>query len=321
MSSSLTTILASIYQTDVIYYLFGSCLICFFISNAKTYLQKCDWSKLPKYNQSNIFFLCKVFLLSLYDHFDATMLTPVIEKNHEIGFIHFNIFIMKSILVFDADHAKLILNNPKILDRSPIVYGLEGFLSKSITFSSGSEWVKRRKLFTPVFRNKNLDDFIPKMERHSRNTIEKLKNRKSDVSFLLKETVLKIANETIFGFQKSLYVEDFPVINKIYEFVEEMSWKRTINVFLRSNLIFDYFSNGKKLKEYCNVSKQLCEKVILLGNHTNEDNHDVKYDDLDNKSTTLIDVLNRNLKQKDSIPDDVHQDCVGFIAGVFISIF
>ncbi|XP_023241675.1 cytochrome P450 4C1-like [Centruroides sculpturatus] len=261
MTSSLTTILTSIYQTDVIYYLFGSCLICFFFSNLKTYLQKCDWSKLPKYNQSNIFLLCKFILLSLYGHFDATMLTPVFEKNNEIGFIHFNIFFMKTIMIFDADHVKLILNNPKIVDRSPIVYGLEGVVNKSITFSNGNEWAKKRKLFTPIFRMKQLDDFIPEIERHSRNTLEKLKSCKSDVSFSVNETIMSIAFETIFGFQKSLHIEEFPVIDKICEFVNQMSWKRTVNVFLRSNLIFDYFSNGKKLKEYCNVLKEISEKA------------------------------------------------------------
>ncbi|XP_023241673.1 cytochrome P450 4C1-like [Centruroides sculpturatus] len=128
------------------------------------------------------------------------------------------------------------------------------------------------------------------------------------------------SEKTIFGFQKSLHIEEFPVIDKIYEFVNKMSWKRTVNVFLRSNLIFDYFSNGKKLKEYCNVLKEISEKILLKNLRSTEDNRDVKYDDLDNESTTFIDILSRNLKLKKYIPDEVHQNFSALTSAAYTTL-
>lgn len=82
------------------------------------------------------------------------------------------------VIFSDPKDVEKILNNQKFLEKSQEYEFLIDWLGTGLLISSGSKWFSRRKIITPAFHFKILDQFIEVFDKHSSlfvNNLEKLR--------------------------------------------------------------------------------------------------------------------------------------------------
>lgn len=81
-----------------------------------------------------------------------------------------------SFLIADPAVIKSILNNNvKNLDKSKSYNIMKPWLGDGLFTATSKKWHKHRKMITPVFHLKNLEQYVNVFDRHSRTLLEKLK--------------------------------------------------------------------------------------------------------------------------------------------------
>lgn len=79
------------------------------------------------------------------------------------------------IYVRDPKIVEEILSSQKLIDKANEYDMLKNWLGSGLIISSGKKWHQRRKIITPAFHFKILEQFVDIMEKHGRTFIEKLK--------------------------------------------------------------------------------------------------------------------------------------------------
>lgn len=75
------------------------------------------------------------------------------------------------------------MGSPKHIDKSPDYKFLQPWLGTGLLTSLGSKWHSRRKILTPAFHFKILEDFIDVFHDHSSMLVTKLSNEIGKDSF------------------------------------------------------------------------------------------------------------------------------------------
>ena len=84
-----------------------------------------------------------------------------------------NLFV-SSINVGDPLIIEEILSSQKLIDKAYEYDMLHDWLGTGLIFSSGKKWHQRRKMITPAFHFKILEQFVDVMEKHSKIFVNKL---------------------------------------------------------------------------------------------------------------------------------------------------
>lgn len=79
------------------------------------------------------------------------------------------------IMIADPKIVEKILSNQKVIDKAVDYDFLLGWLGTGLLISTGKKWHSRRKIITPTFHFKILENFVEIMERHGNVFVEKLK--------------------------------------------------------------------------------------------------------------------------------------------------
>ncbi|XP_054930709.2 cytochrome P450 4c3-like isoform X2 [Dermacentor andersoni] len=125
--------------------------------------------------------------------------------------------------VFKADHIEELLTSNTILKKGHEYDLLGPWLGTGLLTSSGSKWRSRRKLLTPAFHFRILEDFLPAVNEQSKVLVHKLgqlgKGRSCDIVPLVTLCALDIICDTIMGYtinaqsnQHSDYVQAIQVL-------------------------------------------------------------------------------------------------------------
>ena len=91
----------------------------------------------------------------------------------------FNIIGHCLLYVSDPKNAEAILSSQKIITKNTFYSVLEDWIGEGLLISNGKKWVSRRKIITPTFHFKILDQFVEVFDANSNILVEKLK-RKAD---------------------------------------------------------------------------------------------------------------------------------------------
>ncbi|XP_069949156.1 cytochrome P450 4c3-like isoform X2 [Cherax quadricarinatus] len=81
------------------------------------------------------------------------------------------------ILASQCQHAEVILSSQKHLDKSREYNFLHPWLGTGLLTSTGSKWHSRRKLLTPAFHFKILEDFVEVFNNQSNKMVQKLQQK------------------------------------------------------------------------------------------------------------------------------------------------
>ncbi|KAM7348493.1 cytochrome P450 4d1-like [Cochliomyia hominivorax] len=76
----------------------------------------------------------------------------------------------------DIKDAELVLSNMRFNDKADEYDSLDSWLKEGLLISRGKKWHKRRKIITPAFHFKSLEDFIKTFEKESRLLVKNLES-------------------------------------------------------------------------------------------------------------------------------------------------
>lgn len=106
------------------------------------------------------------------------------------------------ILMNDPKDIEVLLSSQKLIDKSEEYdFAIEWF-GEGLLFSTGKKWFTRRRIITPTFHFKILDQFVEVFDRNSKilvNQLAKYKNKTVDVYPLITLCALDIICETSMG--------------------------------------------------------------------------------------------------------------------------
>lgn len=169
--------------------------------------------------------------------------------------------------LYKAEYIEEILSSHKILSKGRMYGLLHSWLGTGLLTSTGEKWRSRRRLFTPAFHFRILEDFSSAINAQSiilANKLERLSQsgEKFDTVPLVTLCTLDIICETIMGTsisaqsnEKSPYVA---AVNRLAELFIE----RTMSPFLQNDFIYKFTAAGKEYYECLNVLHSFTRRVI-----------------------------------------------------------
>lgn len=78
------------------------------------------------------------------------------------------------VILFTPEEVETVLTNPNLTIKADEYTFLKPWLGEGLVTSNGKKWKSRRKMLTPTFHFKILQDFLPIMNEHCAGLIEKL---------------------------------------------------------------------------------------------------------------------------------------------------
>lgn len=114
------------------------------------------------------------------------------------------IFLANKLLVIlgNPKDVEVLLSSQKLIDKSEEYDFAKEWFGEGLLFSTGKKWFTRRRIITPTFHFKILDQFIEVFDRNSKILVQQLakyKNKTVDVYPLITLCALDIICETSMG--------------------------------------------------------------------------------------------------------------------------
>lgn len=104
------------------------------------------------------------------------ILRTLTKFSQELGSIwYFTIPGSTQIMISDPKVAAVILSSQKLIEKSSDYGLIVPWLGTGLLISGGKKWHQRRKIITPAFHFKILQQFVDVMERQGQILVEKLK--------------------------------------------------------------------------------------------------------------------------------------------------
>ncbi|CAN7992028.1 unnamed protein product, partial [Ixodes pacificus] len=163
--------------------------------------------------------------------------------------------------IFTADPVEDLLTSNVILDKGKEYDIIRPWLASGLLTSAGSKWRLRRKLLTPAFHFRILEDFLPVVNTQSRVFVENLRSQGKERSYNIVPPVtmctLDIICETIMGYvinaQKnkcSDYVQAIQVVGEAFTRRLESPAFWIEPIFRLSQSGRQFFDSIKELHEF-----------------------------------------------------------------------
>ncbi|XP_015112787.1 cytochrome P450 4C1 [Diachasma alloeum] len=192
-----------------------------------------------------------------------------IANQYKNGIFRIWIGIDPTVHINTPEHAEVILRSTKHIDKSMIYKYIVPWLGKGLLTSTGEKWSHDRKLITPSFHFRILEDFaevmVEKASILNRRLEEKVKlhgSKSFDVFKMTGKCALDIICETAMGINVDAQSE---VENEYCQAVECIStgiMHRRLRPWLKLDWIFYRTEKGKQLKDAIEKTHEKCVHLI-----------------------------------------------------------
>jgi len=188
------------------------------------------------------------------------------------------------IYLTEASKVEVIMSSPKYIDKSQDYDYLQPWLGTGLLTSHGKKWHSRRKILTPAFHFKILDDFIDVFQEQSSVLVTKLeKEIGKDDGFNLFTYVtlctLDIICETAMGQKIDAQSNgDSEYVKAVYK-IGEIVQSRQAKVWLHPDILFRLTKLYQEHQHCINVLHGFSNRVIrerkaeILDNNNNNNNN------------------------------------------------
>lgn len=103
------------------------------------------------------------------------------------------------VMVFDPKDVEVILSSTKLITKADDYDFMKPWLGEGLLTSTGNKWASRRKIITPTFHFKILEQFVEIFDRQSNTLIAKLQERKNGEAFDIFPIITLCALDIICG--------------------------------------------------------------------------------------------------------------------------
>ncbi|KAI8115367.1 Cytochrome P450 4d2 [Lucilia cuprina] len=192
----------------------------------------------------------------------------------------YRVWILQQLAVFssDPDDVEVILSSPQTITKNNLYELLHQWLGTGLLMSTGKKWHSRRKIITPTFHFKILEQFVEIFDQQSAVMVKKLYDKadgKTAINIfpIICLTALDIIAETAMGVKINAQKNpDFPYVQAVTA-VTNITARRFVNVWHRINWIFRLTAaeDYKRLNDSIKLMHDFTENIIMERRKTLEE--------------------------------------------------
>ncbi|RZF33244.1 hypothetical protein LSTR_LSTR013005 [Laodelphax striatellus] len=170
------------------------------------------------------------------------------------------------VFISKAECVEPIMGSIKHIEKSQEYDYLHPWLGTGLLTSTGLKWHKRRKILTPAFHFRILDDFIDVFREQSDILVEKLEKEIDKDPFnifpYITSCTLDVVCETAMGYQSnSQNDKDSEYVKAVYE-IGSIVQNRQAKIWLQPDFLFKMSSYYKRHQECIKILHDLSNKII-----------------------------------------------------------
>lgn len=189
---------------------------------------------------------------------------PILHQNS--GMYVFWFGLQPLVSVFQGEIAELVLSSSVSIEKSFEYRFLQKWLGTGLLTSKAEKWRFRRKLLTPSFHFRILEDFMPVFNQQSLQLVNKLKSQPDkdyiDIAPLVVLCTLDVICETVMGVsigaQKGKNLEYVEAIHNLADFFNQ----RACRPWLWTDFLFGLTSLGRHFNRDIDILHNFTDKVI-----------------------------------------------------------
>nr|AAB71161.1 cytochrome P450 [Drosophila melanogaster]AAB71162.1 cytochrome P450 [Drosophila melanogaster]AAB71163.1 cytochrome P450 [Drosophila melanogaster]AAB71164.1 cytochrome P450 [Drosophila melanogaster]AKD43094.1 Cyp4d1-RA [Drosophila melanogaster] len=175
-----------------------------------------------------------------------------------------------NVLMGNPKDVEVVLGTLRFNDKAGEYKALEPWLKEGLLVSRGRKWHKRRKIITPAFHFKILDQFVEVFEKGSRDLLRNMEQdrlKHGDSGFSLYDWINLCTMDTIC--ETAMGVSINAQSNADSEYVQAVKTismvlhKRMFNILYRFDLTYMLTPLARAEKKALNVLHQFTEKIIV----------------------------------------------------------
>jgi cytochrome P450 family 4 subfamily V len=171
------------------------------------------------------------------------------------------------VITFAPENVEAILQSTTVVDKSYEYRVFEPLLGEGLVTSRRPKWNYRRKLLTPAFHFRILNDFLPVMNQEATKLVKKLNNVKYTRSFELSSVIalctLDTICETAMGVNMDCQANEHLDYVKALHEVGEISVARMVRPWLWPDIIFWNTKLGKRCAAAIKIMHDFTRGVIV----------------------------------------------------------
>uniref|UniRef100_A0A1B0ALV1 Cytochrome P450 n=1 Tax=Glossina palpalis gambiensis TaxID=67801 RepID=A0A1B0ALV1_9MUSC len=179
----------------------------------------------------------------------------------------------------DPKDYEAVLNSTEYLTKNNLYDLLYGWLGTGLLMSDGKKWHSRRKIITPAFHFKILEDFVEVFDQQSGVMVKNLLSKadgKTPINMypVVCLAALDIIAETAMGVKINAQQNpQFPYVQAV-QCASDIISKRFVKVWLRINWIFRLLAphDYRRLMESIRLMHEFTEKIIMERRKTLQEN-------------------------------------------------
>ncbi|XP_049837550.1 cytochrome P450 4C1-like isoform X2 [Schistocerca gregaria] len=181
------------------------------------------------------------------------------------------------------EYMEKVLSSSEIIDKSHFYAFLYPWLGQGLLTSTGSKWHMHRKMITPAFHFRILDNFVEIFAENGEILVEKLKPKADGKAFdmypFITRCALDIICETAMGTSVNAQNQTQSAYVNAVTRISELTVERMINPWMQSDFIFERTSSAKEYYDQLKILHGFTKKghdttsvamswvLVLLGHH------------------------------------------------------
>ncbi|XP_037052055.1 cytochrome P450 4d1-like [Bradysia coprophila] len=169
-------------------------------------------------------------------------------------------------LLSNPEHIKVILTSAKFIEKSEAYRYLKPWLNEGLLLSSGSKWYQRRKIITPSFHFKALDEHVKIFDRYSIVFVDILSKYKTtdkvELSPLTRHYTLDVVCEAAMGIEVNAQRHPNSEYVKAVRTVSQIMMARLISGFKCADTIFRFSPLYKQQANGLKIIHAFTDRVI-----------------------------------------------------------
>ncbi|KAJ9596972.1 hypothetical protein L9F63_012002 [Diploptera punctata] len=165
----------------------------------------------------------------------------------------------------DPRDIEIVLRNSKYFEKGWVYNFLRPWLGKGLITASGERWHKHRKLITPTFHFKILEQFVPIFEANCNILVEKLRKTESEVINIAEYMELYSLDticETAMGYQPQGQLNERSPYVDATKKVSEIMQKRVAKIWLYNDFLFNWTTSGQELKKSLKIIHGISTEIV-----------------------------------------------------------
>lgn len=174
------------------------------------------------------------------------------------------------VILYSPENIESVLNSTSVINKADEYRFFEPWIGEGLVTSKKVKWRFRRKILTPAFHFRILNDFLPIMNEEATKLIRKLnqrkyldKNKVIDITPLIALCTLDTICETAMGVNINCQADEHsPYVRALHE-VGEMALSRVTRPWLWLDSVFYLTESGRRFTAAKNIMHEFTTRVIL----------------------------------------------------------